>query len=253
MQHLLVPGGWTIAAAIVFLGGAAAAFSCIEQTTRFAQRAVALVAPALAALLFLLFTDWLVFSVKDRWWLIFFAITVLATVLYFAVYQWLYRRRGGLIYSRSRAEAGNPSAIAPEIDLSKNRARFLAAWALSFFVAQPEISTGIGMRKRRQQLLVIWAFVPWLLFALYFAIVPYVAASTQTADDGTGRQDSIALPDRGDACAGAGPLDDFSRRHVLHHRPRPSRRAPAQQAVRALAVAPRPHRSRRPAFWFWRR
>jgi hypothetical protein len=183
MQHLLVPGGWTIAAAIVFLGGAAAAFSCIEQTTRFAQRAVALVAPALAALLFLLFTDWLVFSVKDRWWLIFFAITVVATVLYFAVYQWLYRRRGGLIYSRSRAEAGNPSAIAPEIDLSKNRARFLAAWALSFFVAQPEISTGIGMRKRRQQLLVIWAFVPWLLFALYFAIVPYVAASTQTADE----------------------------------------------------------------------
>ena len=183
MQHLLVPGGWTIAAAIVFLGGAAAAFSCIEQTTRVAQRAVALVAPSLAAVLFLLFTDWLVFSIKDRWWLVFFAVTVLATVLYFVVYQWLYQRRGGLIFSRSRAEAGNPSAIAPEIDLEKNRARFLAAWALSFFVAQPEISTGIGMRKRRRQLLIIWAFVPWLLFALYFAIVPYFAVSTQLVDD----------------------------------------------------------------------
>jgi hypothetical protein len=183
MQHLLQPGGWTIAGAIVVLGAATAAFSCVEQRTRNTQRAVALLAPAIAALLFLLFTDWLVFSSKDRWWLIFFAITVAATVLYFIVYRWLYRRQGGPIFSRSRADADDDPALAPEIDLTKSRDRLLAAWALSFFVAQPEFSTGIGMRKRRRQILIMWAFIPWLLFALYFAIVPYFAASAQASDE----------------------------------------------------------------------
>src|ERR1700728_3155086 len=44
MQHLLLPGGGTIAAAIIVLGAAIAASSCIEQRTRIAQRAVALLA-----------------------------------------------------------------------------------------------------------------------------------------------------------------------------------------------------------------
>src|ERR1700683_662437 len=60
MQHMLVPGGWAVAAAIIFLGFAIAAFSCVEQRTRNAQRAVAFIAPPLGALLFLLFTDWLI-------------------------------------------------------------------------------------------------------------------------------------------------------------------------------------------------
>jgi hypothetical protein len=182
-RHLLLPGGWTIAVAIVFLGAATAAFSCIEQRTRIPQRAVALIAPSLAALLFLLFTDWLVFSVNDRWWIIFSSITLVATVLYFIVYQWLYQTQGGLIFARVRSSAAESSSVAPEIDLPRSRGQYLTAWASSFFVSHPEFSTGVSMRRRRRQMLIVWAFVPWLLFALYFVIVPHFAAPMQTSED----------------------------------------------------------------------
>lgn len=183
MQHLLVPGGWTIAAAIVFLGAAAAAFSCVEQSARIAQRAIALLAPAIAALLFLLFTDWLIFSIRDAWWLIFFAVTLAATVLYFMIYQRLYRRQSGPVFFRSGRDAYADSSLVAVIDPAKNRGQFLAAWALSFLVAHPQFSTGISMRKRRRQMLIVWAFVPWFLFAFYFALVPYVAPSAQISDE----------------------------------------------------------------------
>ncbi len=182
MQHLLVPGGWAIATAIIFLGFATAAFSCIEQRTRNAQRAVAFIAPPLGALLFLLFTDWLIPSLRQTWAVVFCAATAFLTIGYFLVYQWLYRRRTGPIFSRPRADAvANHTSF--DIEPIKGRGQLLASWLLSFFVAQPEFSTGISLRQRRRQMLFIWAFVPWFLFALYFVIVPYFVGSAQISDD----------------------------------------------------------------------
>jgi hypothetical protein len=182
MQHLLAPGGWAIAAAIILLGFATAVFSCIEQRTRNAQRAVAFVAPPLGALLFLLFTDWLIPSLRETWAVIFCVATVLLTIGYFLVYQWLYRRRTGPIFSRPRAGTVD-NHTSPDIEPTKSRGQLLASWLLSFFVAQPDFSTGISLRQRRRQMLFIWAFVPWFLFALYFVIVPHFVGSAQNSDD----------------------------------------------------------------------
>ncbi len=185
MQHLLLPGGWTIAAAIIFLGAAATTFSCIDQKTRIAQRTVALLAPPLGALLFLLFTDWLMPSIKDWWALIFCACTLLATAVYFGVYQWLYGRRGRPVFSRPAVGAPEDSSLAPLVDVPQNRQELLLAWALAplrLVFARPEFSTGTSLRKHRRRTFIVWAFLPWLLFALYFAIVPYFAPSAQAAE-----------------------------------------------------------------------
>jgi hypothetical protein len=183
MQHLAAPGGWTIAAAIVVLGAAIASFSCTEQQNRVPQRAVALIAPSIAAVLFLLLTDWLAFSFADPWWQLFFITTVVATGLYFYVYLRLYRPRSGSIFPRSRVRAhDNVQPVFP-FGPPKTRAQLTVGAVLSLFVAQPEFSTGVSTTRRRRRVLLLWAFMPWLLFALYFAIVPYFAASTQTLDD----------------------------------------------------------------------
>ena len=125
MQYLLQPSGWTIAGAVIFLGMATAYFSSQGEQSRIAQRAVACIAPALVVLLFLLFTD----RLGTKHWTIHTIVTFLAiavaTLVYFWIYQWLYRRRSGFIYSR------------------------------------PETGTGISLRKRRRRLLAVWAFLPW--------------------------------------------------------------------------------------------
>jgi hypothetical protein len=182
MQHLLVPSGWAIGTAIIFLGFATAAFSCIEQRTRNAQCAVALIAPPLGALLFLLFTDWLIPGLNQAWAVIFCAVTALLTIGYFLVYQWLYRRRTGPIFSRSRADTVE-SHESLHVEPAKSRGQLLASWLLSFVIAQPDFSTGISLRQRRRQMLFIWAFVPWFLVALYFVIVQYFVASAQNLDN----------------------------------------------------------------------
>jgi hypothetical protein len=182
MQHLLVPGGWAVATAIIFLGFAIAAFSCVEQRTRNAQRAVAFIAPPLGALLFLLFTDWLIPSLHQTWAVIFCVVTAILTAGYIFVYQRLYRRRTGPIFSRSRAGTLDDHTSL-DIEPAKSRGQLLASWLLSFFFTQPDFSTGISLRQRRRQLLFFWAFVPWFLFALYFAIVPYLIGSAQNSDD----------------------------------------------------------------------
>jgi len=182
MQHLLLPGRWTIAGAIIFLGFATAAFSCIEQRTRNTQRAVAFIAPPLGALLFLLFTDWLIPSLRQTWAVVFCLIAAIITAGYFLVYQWLYRRRTGPIFSRPRADTTGRHANL-DVEPEKEKGQLWISWLLSFFVAQPDFSTGISLRQRRRQMLFIWAFVPWLLMALYFVIVPHLMGSAQNADD----------------------------------------------------------------------
>ena len=191
-QHLMVPGGWQIAAAILFLGAAVAAFSCVEQKARAAQRAIALLTPAIGLVLFLMFTDWLAFSGTSLWW--YLAFIVLATALYFVVYRSLYRRQRWPVFYRSRKDDGDKSEIAPAIDPAKHRFQYLVARTFWFVAARPEFSTGFGASTRRQLQLMAWALAPWLAFALYFAIVPYVTASTQISDNWDQFQDQSLCP-----------------------------------------------------------
>jgi hypothetical protein len=191
-QHVMVPGGWPIVAAVLLLGAAVAAFSCAEQKARVAQRAIALLTPAIALVLFLMFTDWLTLSVPRLWW--YLGLTILATALYFAVYRSLYRRQRWPIFYRSRIDVGDKSEIAPAIDPGKHRLEYFVARTFWFIAARPEFSTGFGASARRRLQLMAWAFAPWLLFALYFAITPHVTASTQISDQWDQFQDRSLCP-----------------------------------------------------------
>ncbi len=135
MQYLPHIGGLPIAAGVIFLGAATAYFASVDDSNRVAQRAVSCVAPALAAVLFLLFTDWLGADPWASWSVDIFAVIAIATVVYFWIYQQLYHRRGGFILFRAFTR------------------------------------TGISFRKRRRRRLILWAFLPWLIFALYFVFV----------------------------------------------------------------------------------
>jgi hypothetical protein len=191
-QHLMVPGGWQIAAAIFVLGAAVATFSCVEQDAPVAQRAIALLTPFTGVLLFLMFTDWLAFNVAGLALYLVFAIS--ATALYFYVYRSLYRRRRWPVFYRSPRGAGDKSQIAPVIDPAKHRFEYFVARTFWFIAARPEFSTGFGARMRRRQQLMAWAFAPWLLLALYFAIVPHVTASAQASDNWYQFQDQSLCP-----------------------------------------------------------
>ena len=143
MQYLPVYGGYRIAGAVIFLGLALAYFASVGEQNRMAQRAVACLALPVAALLFFLFTD--MFNVAHG-----SAGTIVADIaivafagFYFLIYQWLYRRRGGFIFS----------------NLSSG--------------------TGISLRKRRRHWLAVWAFLPWLALAIYFVSAQYLTGPLQ--------------------------------------------------------------------------
>ena len=143
MQYLPVYGGYRIAGAVILLGLAVAYFSSVGEQHRMAQRAVACVAVPVGALLFFLFTD--LFNVDHRTFgtVIADIVIVALTVFYFLIYQRLYRRRRGFIFS----------------NLSSG--------------------TGISLRKRRRQWLAMWAFMPWLALAAYFVCAQYLAGPAQ--------------------------------------------------------------------------
>jgi hypothetical protein len=139
MEHLWMPGGWTIAAGLIVLGAAAAGFSSIGEQHRGAQRAVAFCAPALAVLLFMLFTDLLEFNLGRARLVGLGLLVAVITLIYFMIYQWLYRRRGGFIHS----------------------------------------GRGISLRKRRRRWFAAWAFLPWFALAAYFARVQYAVPAVR--------------------------------------------------------------------------
>ncbi len=185
MQHLLLPGAWAIVVAVIFLGVATTIFSCIDQQYRVAQRAVAFVAPPLAVLLFLLFTDKLDPNLLAFWPIVICIFIVVLTVLYFLGHQWLYRRRTGPILFRSQIDSPDETDINAERNLAVGWARqfrFRVLSPLWSLMAHPEFTTGISLRRRRRQMLVIWAFLPWSLLALYFAIAPSFAPAAQDSD-----------------------------------------------------------------------
>jgi len=185
MQYLLLPGAWVIVAAVIFLGVATTIFSCVDQRNRVAQHSVALIAPPLAVLLFLLFTDKLDANVAAFWPIVICVAIVLLTVLYFLGHQWLYRRRDGPIFFRSVIASDDEGEINAAVDLPLTWGRLFTTRVLSplwSLIAHPQFTTGISLRRRRRQMLVIWAFLPWSLLALYFAIVPSFAPSAQRSD-----------------------------------------------------------------------
>jgi predicted acylesterase/phospholipase RssA len=146
MHPFLQVSGVQIGGVAIILGAVTAFFVSIDERNRVGQFVVACITPALSALLFLLLTDWF----KTDTWLelpiwVYVAVAI-ATASYFWMYRRLYHRRGG------------------------------------FLLTRPFIRTGISFRKRRQRRLAMWAFLPWLGFAIYLwlfgEIAPAAAAST---------------------------------------------------------------------------
>ena len=155
MQYLPHIGGLPIAAGVIFLGAATAYFASVDDSNRVAQRAVSCVAPALAAVLFLLFTDWLGADPWASWSVDIFAVIAIATVVYFWIYQQLYHRRSGFVLFRAFTR------------------------------------TGISFRKRRRRRLILWAFLPWLIFALYFVFVQIHAPAAPVSSNCAGQIISV--------------------------------------------------------------
>jgi len=143
MQFLPMANGWTVAAALCFLGVTAAYFASVGEQSRIAQYTVALVAPPLAVLLFLLFTDRLHAATTPGTTIV-CVLTAVFTVFYFWFYQRLYRRRSGFVFSGA--------------------------------------GTGTSLRKRRRRWLAVWAFAPWFFMALYFAGMEGFAPPAAAAD-----------------------------------------------------------------------
>ncbi len=185
MQHLLLPDGRMIAVSLIFLGSAIATFSSVEQKTRLAQRTVALLAPGLGALLFLLFSDWLVPELANWSAILLCAVTLVVTVAYFVIYRSLYERRSGPVFMRAHAKSTDESQVEPPIHVPQTRGELFRAWALSplyVLINRQRLSTGVGFVQRQRQMLILWAFLPWFLLAGYFAIIQLVLPSGQEAD-----------------------------------------------------------------------
>ena len=166
MQFLPDVSGMQIAAAVIVLGAVIAFFVSIDDRNRVAQCAVACVAPALAALLLVLFTDQLNPKTWISWpaWKMFVAVAIV-TVIYFLIYHRLYHRRAGFLLSRVFTR------------------------------------TGISFRRRRRRRLALWAFLPWLAFALYFCFVevffPPAATAPVEGRDLSSRQTQYVVKDTG--------------------------------------------------------
>ncbi|MGA7787379.1 MAG: hypothetical protein WCA56_04345, partial [Xanthobacteraceae bacterium] len=143
MQYLPVYGGYRIAGAVIFLGLAVAYFASVGEQHRMAQRAVACLALPLGALVFFLFTDLFNPGHDSPWTLVADIVIIAATVFYFLIYQRLYRRRSGFIFSNLNS------------------------------------GTGISLRKRRRHWLAMWAFMPWLALAAYFVCAQYLTGPLQ--------------------------------------------------------------------------
>ncbi len=156
MQFLPQVNGLEIAAAVIVLGAMTAFFASVDDRNRIAHGAVALIAPAFAVLLFLLFTDRLSADAWISWWSQICAIVAVATVIYLTGYYYLYHTRGAFILSRAFTH------------------------------------TGISFRKRRRRRLAVWAFLPWLFFAFYFASVWLFAAGAVSSSSCSGRLVSTA-------------------------------------------------------------
>ena len=145
MHPLLHVSNMQVAGAIIGVG-AAAFFVSIDERNRLAHYALACIAPVLAAMLFLLFTDRLnpnAWTLLPLW---VYAAILAAAFGYFLIYERLYHQQG------------------------------------SFWFLRPFVRTGIGFRKRRQRRLALWVLLPWFGLAIYFLLfgnfVPGAAASS---------------------------------------------------------------------------
>jgi hypothetical protein len=146
MQFLPVPSAWTIAVAVILLGLVMAVFLDVYRKTPLLRGAVVVILPPTALSLFLLLT----YSVPTEpggviiIGSIIGSIIAAATVVYGFIYYQLHKMRPAFLYSHP---------LHPD--------------------------TGIDLRRRRRVLLCVWALLPWLAIALYFAIAPSPGAGPQ--------------------------------------------------------------------------
>jgi hypothetical protein len=167
MQFLPQLNGIGIAAAAIVLGAAAAFFTSIDDRNRTPHWATGCLAPSLLLLLFSLGCDW--FDPDPLKWLwtapvwkrVALAILVAAaTAIYLLIYRELYHRRSGFLFARLFAR------------------------------------TGIDFRKRRRRRLALWAFLPWLAFALYF-LLSYSFVDQSGATNGCESVSLASMPSPG--------------------------------------------------------
>jgi len=151
MQFLPQVNGLEIAAAVIVFGAVTAFFASVDVRNRIAHGAVAFIGPAFAVLLFLLFTDLISADAWISWWSQIYAVIGVATVIYLAAYYLLYHERSASVLSRTFTKIG------------------------------------ISFRKRRRRRIAFWAFMPWFLFALYFASVWIFAPNAPSSSSCSGR------------------------------------------------------------------
>lgn len=153
MQHLLAPNVWLIAGSIFCLGAATALFLRIDQQNKTAPLAVALIAPVLAVFVFLLFTDRLFPSVLSSSSIAICLAVAAFAATYFLTYQRLEQSRYAFVFY-------------PRL------------------FHRSDSYLGMSWGERNHRLLIAWAFLPWFLLVVYFAIVPHFASSMQAAAAG---------------------------------------------------------------------
>jgi hypothetical protein len=135
MQFLPVPSAWTIAIAVIVLGLTMAVFLDVYRKSPLLRGAVVVILPPIALSLFLLLTNSV--PTEPGGILAVGSIIAAVTAAFGFVYYQLHEMRPSFAYSHLLYS-----------------------------------DTGINLRKRRRQLLFLWALVPWLVIALYFAIAP---------------------------------------------------------------------------------
>jgi hypothetical protein len=138
-KYLPDPSRWAVVSCIIALGIAASLYVEADPQIKAPQRTAMALRPAIATFFGLLLADALPTSLKDLWAVIWTEVTpwvlgiAAVTVGYYYAYYWLHRRRLHFLYAHVLYR-----------------------------------DTGVYLQRRQQILLFSWAFLPWLVVALYF-------------------------------------------------------------------------------------
>jgi hypothetical protein len=178
MHPFLKPNDWLIALAVMFLGVAVTRFCGLDRHNRNAQRVQALIAPALCAFLFLLFTNSPSIESWSAWTVSF---VVLTTICYFLIHHWLCLRRTGAVYNRPSNELGYFAARSEnEANHNTDRQnRSATRRHLSRWLPLSAIRSWVRTNPERswRGVFLVWALLPWLALASYFPIVMLLGPS----------------------------------------------------------------------------
>ena len=139
MIYLPDPNRWVVVGCIIALGIAASLYVEADPQIKTPQRTAMALRPAIAVFFGLLLADALPTSLEDFKAEIWTSVTpwvlgiAAVTIAYYYAYHWLHRRRFHFLYAHILYR-----------------------------------DTGVYLQRRQQILLFSWAFLPWLVVALYF-------------------------------------------------------------------------------------